>query len=384
MDDKVIPGKFAEFFHVTTSQLTPWLRDVLSSIDSETWWKTLVVPQLSYQQAQRVESENITQLGRLDLAGLLRILERNWYHISQKKKISAQDKHYVKEMQTIRNRWAHNDMHGLGRDEIYRDIDNMLLFVSLIDVDEGTITDIKQFKNDFLAPDEPLKKESVVENQTKEETEHVDDVESVTADEINEEQITVGSVVELISDPSRQGAVIELEGTSPDARCKVFLDGKLQPFYLSQLSLVIQTNEQQVVALSELHSLLTCLQIRHPSLSTLYSLNAARIDFVPYQFRPALKIIRSDQPRLLIADGVGVGKTIEAGLVLRELQARNNVESVLIICPKPLVAERKWELEMKRFDERFTHLDGNALRHCIEETDLEGEWPDQHKKTIDP
>ena len=384
MDDKVIPGKFAEIFHVATSQLAPWLREVLSTIDSETWWKTLVVPQLSYQQAQRVERENITQLERLDLAALLRILERNWYQISQKKKISARDKHYVKEMQTIRNRWAHNDMYGLDRDEIYRDIDNMLLFVSLIDVDEGTIADIKQFKNDFLIQDKPLKNESVVGNQSKEEIEQVDDVESVTTDEINDGQIIVGSVVELKSDPSRQGAVIELEGTSPDSRCKVFLDGKLQLFYISQVSLVVQTNEQQVVALSELHSLLTCLQIRHPSLSTLYSLNAARIDFVPYQFRPALKIIRSDQPRLLIADGVGVGKTIEAGLVLRELQARSNVESVLIICPKPLVAERKWELEMKRFDERFTHLNGNALRHCIEETDLEGEWPDQHKKTIIP
>lgn len=142
--------------------------------------------------------------------------------------------------------------------------------------------------------------------------------------------------------------------------------------------------EKKSVKLNELHSLLTALQIRHPSLSTLYSLNAARIDFVPYQFRPALKIIRSDQPRLLIADSVGVGKTIEAGLILRELQARNNIESVLVICPKPLVAERKWELELKRFDEQFFALDGKGLRYCIQETDRDGEWPDKYSKTIVP
>ena len=97
-----------------------------------------------------------------------------------------------------------------------------------------------------------------------------------------------------------------------------------------------------------------------------------------------LRFIRSDRPRLLIADGVGVGKTIEAGLILRELQARRDVKSILIICPRPLVTERKWEHEMKRFDERFTHLDGRTLRYCINEMDLDGEWPDQHRKTILP
>ena len=50
----------------------------------------------------------------------------------------------------------------------------------------------------------------------------------------------------------------------------------------------------------------------------------------------------------------------------------------------PLVAERKWELEMKRFDEEFTQLDGKTLRLCIEETDSDGEWPDKHKRTIIP
>jgi len=52
---------------------------------------------------------------------------------------------------------------------------------------------------------------------------------------------------------------------------------------------------------------------------------------VPYQFRPVLKLIQSDRPRLLIADEVGVGKTIEAGLILKELQARRELRSVLYL-----------------------------------------------------
>ncbi len=69
---------------------------------------------------------------------------------------------------------------------------------------------------------------------------------------------------------------------------------------------------------------------------------------------------------------------------MRELQARRNMESVLIICPRPLVTERKWETEMKRFGEEFTPLDGDLFRHCIRELDMEGEWPDKYKKAIVP
>lgn len=97
-----------------------------------------------------------------------------------------------------------------------------------------------------------------------------------------------------------------------------------------------------------------------------------------------MKFIKSDRPRLLIADGVGVGKTIEAGLILRELQARRDIRSILIICPRPLVTECKWQNEMKRFEERFVHLDGRALRYCINEMDLEGVWPEQHQRVIIP
>ena len=194
-----------------------------------------------------------------------------------------------------------------------------------------------------------------------------------------------GQIVFLKSDPELKGAVVAVLPGEPENRVRVFAKGNVQTYYASQLQPEEPHGDDiEILSCDQFHACLTALRIRHPSLSTLYSLNAARVDFIPYQFRPVLKFIRSDRPRMLIADGVGVGKTIEAGLILRELQARRDIRSILIICPRPLVTERKWQSEMKRFDERFTHLDGKTLRYCIRETHLEGVWLEQHQKAILP
>ena len=198
-------------------------------------------------------------------------------------------------------------------------------------------------------------------------------------------EFSPGQIVFLKSDPSVRGAVVDVLPGSPENRFNVFIDGKVQHFYASQLQLEQQSGEDfQRLSRDEFHAYLTAIQILRPGLSTLYSLNTAGIDFIPYQYRPVLKFIRSDRPRLLIADGVGVGKTIEAGLILRELQARHDIKSVLIICPRPLVAEEKWKRELKRFDEDFQHLDGKLLQYCINEMHLDGEWPEQYQKVILP
>lgn len=199
-------------------------------------------------------------------------------------------------------------------------------------------------------------------------------------------EFSIGQIVVPISDPSTSGAIIQVRPGSPENRYVVFHGGKTITYYASQLRefQVVPTASREIYSLNAFHSYLTALQIRHPGLSNLYSLHAARIDYIPYQFKPVIKFIRSDRPRLLIADEVGVGKTIEAGLILRELQARRDINSVLIICPKPLVTERKWQEEMKRFDEYFEHLDGLRLRHCITETDRDGTWPEKYSKIILP
>lgn len=198
-------------------------------------------------------------------------------------------------------------------------------------------------------------------------------------------EFTQGQVVVLKSDKNIKGAIITVVDGLPEKRYQVFTNSfGVQVYYASQLEAEQTVSKLEKVDAERFHAGLTASLISNPSLSSLYSLNTAKIDFIPHQFRPVLKFIRSDRPRLLIADGVGVGKTIEAGLILRELQARRNLDSVLIICPRPLVSERKWEEEMKRFDEEFIALDGDKFRHCIKELDLEGEWPEKYKKAIIP
>ena len=194
-----------------------------------------------------------------------------------------------------------------------------------------------------------------------------------------------GQIVFLKSDPSVRGAVVRVTPGTPENRIDVFIDRGVQTFYASQLEVETERDEDfQKLTCDQFHAYLTALQIRYPGLSSLYSLNAARIDFVPYQYRPVLRFIRSDRPRLLIADSVGVGKTIEAGLILRELQARREVKSVLIICPRALVTEEKWLREMKRFSEDFIHLGGSNLQFCINQMHQHGEWPERFQKVILP
>lgn len=194
-----------------------------------------------------------------------------------------------------------------------------------------------------------------------------------------------GQLVRLKSQPDSCGAVIAVNDTGPEIQYSVLLDGKSRTFFGSQLIAEDQDSDTTTnLSADECRALLTARYINHPGTSTLYSLNAARIDYIPYQFRPVLRFIRADRPRLLIADGVGVGKTIEAGLILKELQARQDVNSVLIICPRPLITEKKWQTEMKRFDQNFEHIDGTKLQHCISACEIDEEWPEKYRFGIIP
>ena len=76
---------------------------------------------------------------------------------------------------------------------------------------------------------------------------------------------------------------------------------------------------------------MSATEIREPNNSSLFSLNSGNITYIPYQYRPVLKFIKADEPRILIADSVGVGKTIEAELILKELEARKSYHQKLWI-----------------------------------------------------
>ena len=60
---------------------------------------------------------------------------------------------------------------------------------------------------------------------------------------------------------------------------------------------------------------------------------AARIDLLPHQLEPAIAVLRGLGSRVLIADDVGLGKTIQSGLIVAELRARSAADRVLVLAP---------------------------------------------------
>ena len=121
---------------------------------------------------------------------------------------------------------------------------------------------------------------------------------------------------------------------------------------------------------------LTWTKIRQPLTNTLYAYKASKTLFRAYQFLPALKILNSPTGRLLIADEVGLGKTIEAGIVWSELEQRSTMRRTLVVAPSSLGL--KWRMEMsRRFDRELEIIKPARLIELADEM-LAGKDPELH------
>jgi ERCC4-related helicase len=95
--------------------------------------------------------------------------------------------------------------------------------------------------------------------------------------------------------------------------------------------------------------------------TTLQAPFRAGIQIKDYQLEPVAKALRMPRVALLIADDVGLGKTIEAGLVIQEMLLRHRARRVLVVCPASLTI--KWRDEMReKFGLDFVILDATALK----------------------
>ena len=162
----------------------------------------------------------------------------------------------------------------------------------------------------------------------------------------------------------------------------VFLGGA-RPMNLPESDLERYTGERNIEDLlvegifgnkESLSKLITLTKLQFPLRNNIYAFRASRTQFKAYQFKPLLKFLESPKQRLLIADEVGLGKTIEAGLILSELRARHpsTLERVLVVCPSALCG--KWQTEMRaRFDEKFEIIDSQGMRRFLDEFEREGE-----------
>jgi ERCC4-related helicase len=100
------------------------------------------------------------------------------------------------------------------------------------------------------------------------------------------------------------------------------------------------------------------------STAPLLSLQRSRVIPVSYQLVPVVMGLQQPRVRMLIADDVGLGKTIEAGLVISELMARGQARRVLVVCPASL--REQWKDALDRFFHIETHLFSRQHRRGLE------------------
>ncbi len=96
-----------------------------------------------------------------------------------------------------------------------------------------------------------------------------------------------------------------------------------------------------------------------------YSMENSNTEFKPYQFKPVFIFIESINRKILIADEVGLGKTIEALYIWKELKAREGANKLLIICPAML--KEKWKLDIEKyFNENADIVNAKQLLEALE------------------
>lgn len=183
-------------------------------------------------------------------------------------------------------------------------------------------------------------------------------------------EIRPGHKVRLKANPSRIGMVGN-ETDGPPSRLRVlvnFLDGDEQFVLKASLEKVdkVTPGPYALIArgrygrVSDLRGAVTYYRLSGKLANLIYSLNTTNTQFLPYQFKPVLHFLDSPCRGILIADEVGLGKTIEAGLIWTELRARLDARRLLVVCPAML--REKWQMELSdRFSVQAEIVDAGEL-----------------------
>ena len=185
-----------------------------------------------------------------------------------------------------------------------------------------------------------------------------------------EDNLSAGTKVRLKSDPGRLGILtgqFRQQGQTKKYQINFENGGSgFQPSY--EIEEILEENPDWPTLLKEgnfgrvrdLRRNLTNIHLSGRLANLVYSMDATNIDFYAYQYKPVISLLGSPSNGLLIADEVGLGKTIEAGLIWTELRARFDARRLLIICPAML--REKWKSEMrKRFGVEAKIADANEL-----------------------
>lgn len=154
-----------------------------------------------------------------------------------------------------------------------------------------------------------------------------------------------GQTVRLRDNPGRQGTTT---GRTKQAGSFLLVEVNFGPnekqFKRFDLLELVDVDEEIFELLAagrfggpiDLRRVLTFEKVKGELTNVFYSMEASNTDFYAHQFKPVLKFIESPVGRLLIADEVGLGKTIESIYIWKELQAREDARRLPVVCPAML------------------------------------------------
>ena len=166
-----------------------------------------------------------------------------------------------------------------------------------------------------------------------------------------------GTAIRSVDNPGREGVV-----TKNPARHRpsgIYLqvkwsDGSTDFVHQDELEEIANLDLQDPIGLikkgrygrsGDLRRNLTYVHLSGKLANLVYAMGITNTDFYPHQYRPLLTLLDSPVNGILIADEVGLGKTIEAGLIWTELRARFDMRRLLIVCPA--VLREKWRFELR-------------------------------------
>jgi len=147
---------------------------------------------------------------------------------------------------------------------------------------------------------------------------------------------------------------------------EIFIDGEEKNVPLSDILYEEEKPTVQLSSLEELKESVFFNIVKKPLFDILYSYNTNRLTPEPHQYKPLIKFLNSENSRVLIADEVGLGKTIEAGMIFKEIDKREELKISLIVVPSSLTL--KWQEEFSiRFDEHFEIYKSSQFLNFIDE-----------------
>lgn len=183
-----------------------------------------------------------------------------------------------------------------------------------------------------------------------------------------------GISVRSIFDPAKTGRTTgEVIGFAGRRYARLRLkSGEISQVLCEQLERVpeVETRLDAIGALrlagpEHLHRAILTEKVKGRLTDVFYSMGTGHAEFYPHQFKPVLKLVSSTSGRILIADEVGLGKTIEAIYVWKELQARLGSRRLLVVCPSML--QQKWQSELRnRFSIDANIVDSKELLQQLE------------------